>query len=128
MREFSRYRKVTLPPSPFFLSFFILRCVESCFLLVLLEQDFIVGVLRRGTVLKNFTVFTLPPPVPLSPTEQIVSRTQPHITRLENRKKCEGKEGARRYGTSERGKEQEVYLVQLSVCGGCFISFISVLS
>lgn len=111
----AQYREVTLSLS---FSFFVFHCVESCFLFVSFKRDFIVGALRLSSVLKNFPVFA----------KRMANRTQPHITRLEDRERnVKGKMGWRYKASEWKGTRRRVYLVQLSVRdGGFFILLIYV--
>lgn len=114
MREFQQYRELTPSLSS---SFFVFHCVESCFLLVSFEQDFIVRTLRLSSVLENFPVFT----------KRMASRTQPHITRLEDRERNVRRKKGWWYKASEWRRARRVNLVQLSVrSGSCCILLIYV--
>lgn len=57
------------------------------------------------------------------------SNATPYNSIRRRRKKCRGKEGAGKGMEHQNGERQEEeYLVQLSIRGGCFISLISVFS
>lgn len=96
MREFSQYREVAPFPTPSLsLSFIVSNLVSSSFLP---NEGFIVRALRHSGISKNFPVFT----------KRIASRTQPHITRLEDgERNARGKRHGVRGGGTEHLSEEE---------------------
>lgn len=121
MREFSRYRKVTLPAS-----LFLFPYLSLCRILFL-PRSSRTRLYRRGITARYCLE-------KLSSFRQANSESNatPYNSIRRRRKKCRGKEGAGKGmeggGHQNREEQEEDYLVQLSVRGGCFISLISVFS